>query len=297
MSTSISRRSAWLLIGLLIFIWGGNWPAMKIGLSHVPPLTFASLRLLTSAMTMLVLAFFMRDLGWPQRRDWPFLLAAGGLQMGVYIAMLTYGIQYVPAGRASILAYTMPVWVVPGAIILLGERLNRWNAMGFLLGIGGLMVLFNPTAFDWSDGDVLLGNGLIVGGAAISGLVMLYIRGRQWVASPLALAPWQFILASLFLVPLALFAEPNTEIQWTPQLLMSLTYSGPLATAMGMLIFVAISRALPAITASMGLLGVPVVGLLLSSWILGESLTLANITGLTLIVTSVAAVSWGGRRN
>ena len=98
-------------------------------------------------------------------------------------------------------------------------------------------------------------------------------------------------------MPLALFAEPNTEIQWTPQLLMSLTYSGPLATAMGMLIFVAISRALPAITASMGLLGVPVVGLLLSSWILGESLTLANITGLTLIVTSVAAVSWGGRRN
>ena len=297
MNSAISRRSAWLLIGLLIFLWGGNWPAMKIGLAHLPPLTFASLRLVSAALTMLILAFALGELRWPARRDWPFLLAAGGLQMGVYIAMLTYGIQYVPAGRASILAYTMPIWVVPGAILFLGERFHRWNAVGFLLGIGGLMVLFNPASFDWSDSSVLLGNGLIVGGAAISSMVMLYIRGRQWQASPLALAPWQFIIASLLLVPLALLVEPGTEIPWNRPVLLSLAYTGPMATALGMLVFVSISRALPAITASMGLLGVPVVGLLLSAWILGESLTTANITGLALIVVSVAAVSWGARRS
>ena len=45
---------------------------------------------------------------------------------------------------------------------------------------------------------------LILGGAGISGLVMLHIRGRRWSASPLSLAPWQFVVASGVVVPLAL---------------------------------------------------------------------------------------------
>lgn len=277
-------------------LWGGNWPVMKIGLQHSPPLTFAALRMLTCVVTMFAVAWALKDLRLPARRDWPFLVSAGVLQMGVYVTMLTYGMQYVPAGRASILAYTMPVWVVPGAILLLGERLNAWKGLGFLCGIGGLMVLFNPASFDWNDGKVLLGNGLILGGAGIGGLVMLHIRGRTWSASPLSLAPWQFVMATAVVLPLALLLEPDAQIVWDRELVAVIAYNGPLATALGLWAFVVIGRALPSITASMGLLGVPVAGLLLSAFVLGETITPANATGLAMIVASVAATSLGERR-
>lgn len=295
-STSVSSRQAWLLLGGLVALWGGNWPVMKIGLQHSPPLTFAALRMLTCVVTMFTVAWALNDLRLPARRDWPFLFSAGVLQMGVYIAMLTYGMQYVPAGRASILAYTMPVWVVPGAILLLGERLNAWKGLGFLCGIGGLMVLFNPASFDWSDGRVLLGNGLILGGAGIGGLVMLHIRGRTWSASPLSLAPWQFVVATAVVLPLALLLEPDAQVVWDRELIAVVAYNGPLATALGLWAFVVIGRALPSITASMGLLAVPVAGVLLSAFFLDEPITPANATGLAMIVASVAATSLGERR-
>lgn len=296
MSDAVSARTAWWLLGGLVIFWGGNWPVMKTGLQHLPPMTFASIRMITSVFTMFVLAAALKELRLPARRDWGFLFLAGALQMGLYIAMLTYGMQYVEAGRSSILAYTMPVWVVPGAILFLGERLNGWKVVGFVLGLGGLMVLFNPASFDWADRNVLLGNGLILGGAAIGGLVMLHIRGRTWHASPLSLAPWQFVVATMVVVPMAWVMEPDARIEWTPELIGVIAYNGPLATALGLWAFVAIGRALPAITASMGLLGVPVSGLLLSSLILGEVITPTNATGLALIVASVAATSLGDRR-
>ena len=216
--------------------------------------------------------------------------------MGIYIALLTYGMQYVPAGRSSILAYTMSLWVVPGAILFLGERLTRWNGSGFILSLCGVMVLFNPFSFDWSDQLALLGSGLILLGAAISGLVMLHIRGRTWSASPLALAPWQFLAANLILVPITLFMEPDPNIQWNGHLLFSLLYSGPLATALGLWLFVEVSRALPAITASLGMLAVPVLGVFLSALFLGEPITLDNGLGLVLIIGGVGLVTLGGFR-
>ena len=295
-SQPVSIRNAVLLMLVLIVFWGGNWPAMKTGLQHIPPMTFASARMITAMLTMAVLAMMMGEMRLPARRDWGFLASAGVMQMGVYIALLTYGMQYVPAGRSSILAYTMSLWVVPGAVLFLGERLTGWNGGGFLLSVLGVLLLFNPITFDWSDRLAILGSGLILLGAAISAGVMLQIRGRHWGASPLALAPWQFFSASLVLVPLTLFMEPNPDISWNAELLGSILYSGPLATALGLWLFVEITRALPAITSSLGLLAVPVVGVLLSAWILGEEITGTNTLGLLLIVGGVGFVAVGGVR-
>ncbi len=295
-SEPVALRSAVLMMLLLIALWGGNWPAMKTGLQFVPPMTFASARMVSAMVTMVLLAVLLGEMRLPQRRDWAFLASAGALQMGIYIALLTYGMQYVPAGRSSILAYTMSLWVVPGAILFLGERLTGWNGGGFLLSLVGVAVLFNPLTFDWANQLAIFGSGLILLGAAISAGVMLHIRGRQWSASPLALAPWQFLAASIVLVPLTLWMEPDPDIVWNRELLFSLFYSGPLATALGLWIFVEISRALPAITASLGLLAVPVTGVLLSAVILGEPITATNTLGLTLIVGGVALVTVGGIR-
>jgi len=295
-SQPVSASAALLLMLGLILLWGGNWPAMKTGLQHIPPMTFAAARMISAMLTMAVLAIALGEMRWPARRDWGFLASAGVLQMGVYIALLTYGMQYVPAGRSSILAYTMSLWVVPGAVLFLGERLTGWNSGGFLLSILGVLVLFNPVTFDWTNQPAILGSGLILLGAAISSGVMLQIRGRSWGASPLALAPWQFLSASMVLVPLTLIMEPNPQISWNGELLLSIFYSGPLATALGLWLFVEITRALPAITSSLGLLAVPVVGVLLSAWILGEEITGTNTLGLLLIVGGVGVVAVGGVR-
>ena len=67
----------------------------------------------------------------------------------------------------AILADSSPLWVLPGAVLLFGERLTRWKLPGMILGIGGLIVLLNPASIDWSNRNVLLGNFLLLIAAGV----------------------------------------------------------------------------------------------------------------------------------
>ena len=43
---SFSRRQL-VVLGLLTLVWGFNWPVMKVGVEHFPPLSFRMLSLWT----------------------------------------------------------------------------------------------------------------------------------------------------------------------------------------------------------------------------------------------------------
>ena len=66
------------------------------------------------------------------------------------------------SGRSSILVFTIPLWVAPMAVFVLGERLSRRKIAGLVAGIGGIAVLFTPAAFDFNDTKALIGNVFMI---------------------------------------------------------------------------------------------------------------------------------------
>ena len=56
-----------------------------------------------------------------------------------------------PAGRSSILTYTLPLWVVPIMAWVTASLPTRRELAGLALGLGGLVLLLNPLAMDWSS--------------------------------------------------------------------------------------------------------------------------------------------------
>ena len=95
------------------------------------------------------------------------------------------------------LAYTTPLWVVPGAWLFLHERLAARRIVGVTLGLGGLVVLFNPTTFDWTSREAVLGNGAIIVAAFLWAASILHIRGHRWRSTPLDLVPWEMLLRTV----------------------------------------------------------------------------------------------------
>ena len=215
--------------------------------------------------------------------------------MGAFLGLVTVALQFVSAGRSSILAYTTALWVVPGAALFLGERLTGTKLTGFMLGMAGVAVMFNPAAFDWTDTSVLIGNGLLMLAALAWAAQIIQVRGHRWHASPLELAPWQFTVAAVALFPFALFMDAGRSIDWTGQAAAVLFYNGPIATAFCFWAVVTVNRALPAITTSLGTLGVPVAGVAASAAMLGEPVTLTNLAGLVLILGGLAWLALGDR--
>src|SRR5204863_2680457 len=129
------------------------------------------------AVAMAIIGLAARRLAVPPRADAPVLVGIALLHMVGFGVLGSVGLKLAPLGRSVVLAYTTPLWVVPGASLFLGERLPRRRAIGVVMGLLGLAVLFNPLALDWSARGVVLGHLAVLAGALLWAASILQLRG------------------------------------------------------------------------------------------------------------------------
>lgn len=287
---SASARGMALLL-LAIVVWGCNWPVMKAGLDHVTPIWFSALRFVTGGLCLFAIQLATGSLRLPTRRDLPLLASVGLVQMMAFTALGAIAMTQVAAGRSAVLAYTTPLWVTPIAVLLFGERLSRAQAFGLLLGVGGLGLLFNPLAMDWSDSTAVHANLMLMGASFLWGMTILHLRYYRADSSAFQLAPWQMLVASVPLLLLARTVEGPFTGDGSLALWQIVLFVGPLATAFCFCAVNAASMSLSATRMSTAMLGVPLVGLLASTWFLGEALSPSLVAGGLCIVAGILVVS------
>ncbi len=288
--------TAYFLIGTLVLVRGVNWPIIKIGLDYMPPLWFAASRMGLGAITLFVVLLIRGDIRVPPKEDWPIVLSLGILTMALYLTLAHVAVGFIEAGRAAILAYTTPLWVAPAAVIFLGERLNIWKIFGLMAGIAGIVALFDPLAFDWSKEDTLIGNGILLVAAMCWALAILHVRVHKWHSTPLQLAPWLLLVGMTPTCILALILEPAPRFVWGWEMGAIVFFNGCIASAWGSWALITVNRSLPAISTSVGVLGVPAVGLLCSIILLNEPVTASLLVGVFLIFAGVALVVFSDQR-
>lgn len=290
MSTEIlSRRQALSLLVVVVLAWGFTWVVSKLLLQYMTPIWAVAARSVAGTAALLALGLALRRVAWPVKADIPVILSVGLLHMGAFAALVSLGLQYVPAGRSVVLAYTTPLWVIPAARVFLGEPIGRGRQLGLALGLLGLAVIFNPLAFDWGNHEAVFGNGLVLLAALCWAANIVYVRAHRWVTPPFELAFWQALLASAVLAAVAWAAEGAPRVVWSPDLGWLLGYGGVFGIAVAYWAAVNVNRSLPAGVTSIGLLGVPVVGLLCSAAVLHEPLGAPLLLGMGLIVAGIAA--------
>ena len=278
-------------------VWGLHWVVAKVGLETMPPFQYGVLRLATGLAVLVGILAARRDLHVPARADLPIVLTVGLGPIAAGIALMNLALQVVPAGRSSILVYTMPVWVAVLGVLFFRMRLSRPEVLGVVLGFAGIVLLLNPAAIDWGVQGEVAGVAMLLVNAVVWALATIHIRRHTWHATPLQLQPWQLVVA---LVPLAILAfvfDRGASIDWTPQTVLILLYSGPVATAFAYWASQSVTRSLGPLATTTGFLAVPMVGLLAGSILLGEALTPVDLAGFGLVLVGVTATSIGARRS
>jgi drug/metabolite transporter (DMT)-like permease len=294
-SAPVGRAAGYSLLLVVVATWGFSWPVAKIAFTWIPPLWFGFGRAAISCATLFGVLAVTRQLRLPGRADLPIVLSIGVFQVGAFMALMHFSLNLVDAGRAAILAYTSSLWVVPAAVLLLGERLSPLRGAGLVAGLGGVAVLFNPFGFDWGNGSVVLGNALLLACALFWAVGILHVKIHRWRLSPLQVAPWQMLLGALPSLVAAIVMEDPATIVWDWRGLAIVFTIGSVATALPFWALLTLNRALPAISTSLGLLAVPAVGLLSSMAILGERLTPTLAAGFVLILLGVGLVARADR--
>jgi drug/metabolite transporter (DMT)-like permease len=284
----LSRRVALLLFAVVVVMWGSNWAVTKTLVHSVSPLWTTAIRSAIATVALFVFLLARGQLILPRRGDVPVILTVATLHMVAFSALVAFGLQFVPAGRSIVLGYTTPLWVAPAAWLFLSEPVTRSQLAGIGLGLAGLATMFNPLAFDWSDRNALIGNGLILLAALCWAANILYVRAHKWVSTPFQLVFWQALVATSILSMLALSIDGAPQVIWSPNLAGAFLYAGICGTALAHWAMVMVNRSLPAVTTSLGLLATPVVGLATSAICLGEPIGTSLICAMAMILGGIA---------
>lgn len=286
-----STRLGFIALGTTIFCYGTLWTVGKLSIDYVPPLWFTAGRFATGSLFIAVVLLAQGRLKLPDRADLPIVLSVGAVMLGMYSSIFQNALQFVDAGRATILGYTTAIFVTPLAILFLGERLSRNKAVGLAAALAGLLILFSPAEMDWSDPGVVLGNGMLVLCVMLWAAVILHLRVHRQVSDTLSLVPWYLLVAGLVAMISALIFEgpPDFEVSTTGWVLF--LYTGIVCTGIGNWGVTTAIMNLPATTSSVCLLGVPVFATIVSVSFMDEPLTLPLLAGLCLIIGGIAVVS------
>jgi drug/metabolite transporter (DMT)-like permease len=285
------KARPYLLLALLALAWGAHWPISKIGLRDIPPFTYGVLRVFTGLLVIVAVLAARKRLRLPDRHDVPVVVSVGLGQMAAAIAIMNLALPLISAGRASVLVFTMPLWV---GVIQLGTVRRwptAWQLAGLLAGLVGIVVLFNPQAIDWGSPSPVIGSAGLLVSAVIWAVTTMHIRRHRWHGTPTDLVPWQLLVALVPLALAALILEAGRPIHWEPVAVAAVVYSGPVATALAYVVSQSISRSLSPLATTMGFLAIPIVGLISSSILLGEPLTLLDLVGATMTFLGIVVVS------
>src|SRR5262245_23843317 len=279
-----------LLLGTLTVLWGSNWPAMKVALRELDPWTFRTACLMVGGAGLLALVRAGgQSLRVPLAERWPLALIAFFNITGWHLCS-AYGLTLVQAGRAAIIAYTMPLWAVGFGRLLAGERITRARLAALGLGLLGMATLVAPEASAlWA---APAGTLLMLGAAMSWAIGTVLTKAHRWTISTAALTGWQVVLGG---IPIALGAALRLAGPGGARSVSELAFvSAPalLGTAYATLVGVIFCHwawfrlvaILPAAVAAIGTLGIPIVGLFATSLLLGEPVGSGELVALVLVV-------------
>jgi len=297
-SAATKRNTRGLLsLAVVVLAWGSLWPVNKAILAYIPPIWSIALRTCISAVTLFVISLAVTGIVIPRRGDAPVLVSMVLLHMVGFTILSQLALQVVPAGQSTVLAYTSVLWAPLGAALFIGERLTWRRAVGLGLGVLGLMVIFNPVAFDWRDRGAVAGNAALLVGAMLWAASIVHNRSHRWRSTPFQLAPWQALLAATILLPIAMLFEGSPNVAWDATSVAMLLYAGIPGTALAYWAAAVCSSELPASTTSLGLLATPAISILVALFLLGEQPTLILIVALALILAGMLVGMSGRQRN
>jgi drug/metabolite transporter (DMT)-like permease len=288
----VTATRATLSVLMLALLWGCNWPVIKMGVNELAPLTFRALSLPFAALFMLAITALSGDSIRIPRAVWSRLGTLALFNITGWNGFVLFGVQQLPAGRSSILAYTMPIWATVIAAFVLREPISRRKLVGLALGGAGLAVL--------------VGQQIVVVRAAPYGAMMILIAAIFWAYGTVLLRKWkpqvsQNALSGWMMlvgwVPLALIAplfdpQPLATVlaQLSPRGWFAVVYNILFAGALANLAWFTLARTLPVAVSSLSSLPVPVVGVISGMILLGERPGVQEWIALGLVVAALFTV-------
>jgi probable blue pigment (indigoidine) exporter len=267
--------------------WGLNFPIMKHLLTEWPPLSSRGLCGIVGAVALALIAVLrQQSLRVPDKMRLHLALVST-LTIGGWVAFMGIALLWLNASEAAVLGISIPVWVALLARPILGERLSLLRAVALAAALAGITVLIGGNGIGASV-EKLPGIACALAGAVCVALGTVLTKHFPLAMPPLSLAAWQIGIGCAPIAIVGLALERPQLAALSPVGWASMVYMTLIQFCLCYVCWFAALERLPAATASIGTLLVPVVGVLGASAMLNEPLGLREIAALAFTLGGVA---------
>ncbi|MFC7475016.1 DMT family transporter [Dankookia sp. GCM10030260] len=242
-----------------------------------------------AAFALMLMVISFGHLRRPSRLDLPALMAIGILQLTIFFLFCHFAVQFVPAGHTAILSNAAIIWVVPlAAISRHREPIGRWFAAA--LTLVGVAIVIEPWSISPADVSTVWGYASLLAAAFAWACTIIVTKAYPPKLQVIELLPWAFGLSAALLVILALVLEPSGGIPLAA--LPLAVFNGFVVAPFGTCCIIELSRRLTPTAAAICFMIIPVVGILISTLMLNEAISLGLIIGGAMIVVGAAFTSF-----
>jgi len=261
--------------------------ATRFVVEQSEPASLALLRYLIALACLLPAALLAPR---PQiaRRDLLPLAVLGMLQFGILIAVLNFGLKYIPSGRGALIFSTAPLLTMLLAAARRQEGLTAAKAGGVLLsGLGVALVLGERGGFAATNPDAWIGDAAVALSALTSAVCNVGYRPYMARYPALPVSVYSIFAAVVLLAALAasegFFAAPPsfTAIGWA-----AVAFIG-VSSAVGFFTWLWALRHMSATRAAVFLSLGPVTATIGGVALLGETVSAMFLSGLVLVVAGL----------
>lgn len=276
-----------MLVGVMV-AWGLNVTATKVLVSHFMPVTMTAFRIMTAALSVFLLLVPMRQLRLLRGKEWGNVLVASLFNVVGQHYFLSLGLTTTSASNGGLIIGLGPLLTTLMAILFLGTRMTGLNMTGIVLGLSG--VAFIVTHGSSGMSGVSVGDVYVFLAILSQAISFIMIKKMSTTLDPRLMTGYMLFFGSFGLYALSLVLEPEgmaSMAQTDIGLWAVFLGSAVIATAVGHMAYNYAIGQVGAAEASIFINLNPFFALIGSSLLLGEAVTLVQISGIVLILISV----------
>ena len=282
----------WMMLITLATVWGGSFLFNAILVAELPVITIVAIRVTVAALALWGFARVTRRKIPTTPQVWGGLLILGVLNNAIPFSLIVQGQTQITSGLASILNATTPLFtILVAGFFLTDERFSILRVLGVIVGFSGVILMVGPEALGGLGADFwaqlcALGAALSYGFASVFGR-----RFRELKVDPVMVATGQVTMSSLVLWPIALWIDgPQDILGLSFNAAASMFGLAVLCTSFAYIVYFLILERAGATNISLVTFLVPISAIILGVLVLGESIFIKEIIGMTLIGLGLAII-------
>ena len=287
------KKAAYILMTLLVMMWGFDYVVAKTGLEIFKPMSLLFCKYSVGFVIILTIKLTQRNFNIVRVKDIPLFLLCSLCGEVLYFACEYNAMSYIPASLITIILAFVPVVSIIAERIIFKRKANKKIIIGMILCLLGVVLVIGADISDLLHGKAL--GYLLAFGAVFCWNSYNYITSYLTGYDTLTLVCTQMICSLCIMSPFALANMPDlTQLQ--PMLVIGIVYLGMGSAGFGFLITVYGLKKLGPTTAAIYSDFLPVSTSIFGWIFLNESLSsLQMIGGAMVIAAGFAVIKEKGR--